>query len=80
MEVSIKFEDNLISDDQAETFAYNIYRDIAEYMKDNYEDFFEWNLEKILIGCVMTLDKIIHIGKKYKYDLCIYEKTERSEI
>lgn len=36
MEVSIRFEDNLISDDQAETFAYNIYRDIAEYMKENY--------------------------------------------
>ena len=77
MQVDIKFENNLISDEQAETFAYNIYRDIAEHIKENFEDFFEWNLETISINCIMTLDELkIKEFKFNEYDLCKYNSKK----
>ena len=76
MQVDIKFENNLISDEQAETFAYNIYRDIAEHIKENFEDFFEWNLETISINCIMTLDGIETRELNYKYDWCKYNSKK----
>ena len=79
MQVDMDFKNNLISNEQAETFAYNIYRDIAEYLKDNFKDFFEWNLEIISINCIMTFDGIIIIEKNCKYDLCIYTIAVRGE-
>lgn len=75
MQVDIKFENNLISDEQAETFAYSIYRDIAEHIKENFEDFFVWNLETISINCIMTLDGIATRELNYKYDLCKYNNN-----
>lgn len=68
-----KIIDNLISDAQAETFAYNIYRDIAEYMKTNFEDFLLWNLEDISKNIVLTLDGII-FRTQNGYELCNYGK------
>lgn len=68
-----KIIDNLISDAQAETFAYNIYRDIAEYMKTNFEDFLLWNLENISKNIILTLDGII-FRKQNLYELCQYRK------
>ena len=56
---------NLISDAQAETFAYNIYRDVAEYMKVNFEDFLWWNLEDISRKLILTIDGIIMKKDKY---------------
>ncbi len=75
MQVDIKFENSLISDEQAETFAYNIYRDIEEHIKENFEDFFGWNLETISINCIMTLDGIETRELNYKYDLCKYNNN-----
>ena len=72
MKVYIDFKDNLISNEQAETFAYNIYRDIAEYLKDNFEDFFEWNLETICMNIVLTLYGMEIIKNNYQYNLCLY--------
>lgn len=72
MQVDINFKDNLISNEQAETFAYNIYRDIAEYLKDNFEDFFEWNLETICMNIVLTLYGMEIIKNNYQYNLCLY--------
>ena len=68
-----KIIENLISDAQAETFAYNIYRDIAEYMKTNFEDFLLWNLEDISKNIVLTLDGII-FRTQNGYELCNYGK------
>lgn len=75
MEVNIKFEDNLISDNQAETFAYNIYRDIAEYMKTNFEEFIWWNLDTISAGCVITINGDIYKNNNI-YNKCNYEKGD----
>mgnify|MGYP003204566908 CR=1 FL=1 len=63
---------NLISDAQAETFAYNIYRDVAEYMKVNFEDFLWWNLEDISRKLILTIDGIIMKKDNYEYELCKY--------
>lgn len=62
---------NLISDAQAETFAYNIYRDVAEYMKVNFEDFLWWNLEDISRKLILTIDGIMK-KDNYEYELCKY--------
>lgn len=63
---------NSISDAQAETFAYNIYRDVAEYMKVNFEDFLWWNLEDISRKLILTIDGIIMKKDNYEYELCKY--------
>ena len=73
MQLNIKFENYLISDEQAETFAYNIYRDIAEYIKNNFKNFYCWYLEEISICCIMTLGGIVCRKNEYRYDLCKYE-------
>ena len=73
MQVNVKFEDYLISDEQAETFAYNIYREIAEYIKTNFENFFEWNLETISVNLILTTDGITHKENNYIYGPCKYE-------
>lgn len=78
MQVDIQFQNDLISEEQAETFAYNIYRDVAEYMKTNFEEFLWWNLETISINIILTTDDTEKIERNYKYDLCMY-KCNRKE-
>lgn len=63
---------NLISDAQAETFAYNIYRDVAEYMKVNFEDFLWWNLEEVSKVVVSTLEGIQNKKDNYVYEAVRY--------
>lgn len=70
--MDVEIIENIISDAQAETFAFNIYRDIAEYMKTNFEDFFWWNLEEISRNIVLTIDGILMMKEKYVYELCRY--------
>lgn len=70
--MDVEIIDNIISDAQAETFAFNIYRDIAEYMKTNFEDFFWWNLEEISRNIVLTIDGLLMKEEKYVYELCRY--------
>lgn len=70
--MEVEIIDNLISDAQAETFAYNIYREIAEYMKINFEDFFWWNLEEISKVVVSTLDGVQMKKDNYVYERCRY--------
>lgn len=69
-----QLENEMISNSQVETFAYNIYKDIAQYIKDNFEDFLWWNLETISISWVMTIDEGICIKQNYNCRLCKYEK------
>lgn len=65
-----QLENEMISNSQVETFAYNIYRDIAEYIKSNFEDFICWNLEDISNNCILTIDGILI--RKNNYDLYEY--------
>lgn len=73
--MEVQIIENLISDAQAETFAYNIYRDIAEYMKTNFEDFLWWNLEDISRNIVLTIDGIILIIRN-RYSRCSYQEDD----
>ena len=73
--MDVQIIENLISDAQAETFAYNIYRDIAEYMKTNFEDFLWWNLEEISRNIVSTIDGIILIIMN-GYSRCRYKEDD----
>ena len=73
--MEVQIIENLISDAQAETFAFNIYRDIAEYMKTNVEDFLWWNLEEISRNIVLTIDGIILIIMN-GYSRCRYKEDD----
>lgn len=73
--MEVKIIENLISDAQAETFAYNIYRDIAEYMKTNFDEFLWWNLEEISRNIVLTIDGIILIIRN-RYSRCSYQEDD----
>ena len=70
--MDVEILENIISDAQAETFAFNIYRDIAEYMKTNFEEFLWWNLEEISRNIVLTIDELLIKKEKYVYELCRY--------
>lgn len=73
--MDVEIIENIISNEQAETFAYNIYRDIAEYMKTNFEDFLWWNLEEISRNIVLTIDGIILIIMN-GYSRCRYKEDD----
>ena len=73
--MEVQIIENLISDAQAETFAYNIYRDIAEYMKTNFDEFLWWNLEEISRNIVLTIDGIILIIRN-RYSRCSYQEDD----
>lgn len=70
--MDVEIIENIISDAQAETFAYNIYRDIEEYIKTNFEDFLWWNLEEISRNLILTIDGILMKKENYVYELCRY--------
>ena len=61
MKKDAQLEDAIISNSQVETFAYNIYKDISQYIQDNFEEFLLWNLETISISLIMTIDEGICI-------------------
>ena len=74
MKKDAQLEDAIISNSQVETFAYNIYKDISQYIQDNFEEFLLWNLETISISLIMTIDEGICIKQNYNCRLCKYEK------
>lgn len=73
--MDVEIIENIISDAQAETFAFNIYRDIAEYMKTNFDEFLWWNLEEISRNIVLTIDGIILIIRN-RYSRCRYKEDD----
>lgn len=70
--------DLVIGDKQAETFAYNIYRDISLYLKNNVSDFLCWIVGEITLEyekskMVFTCDKgTIEVPKNH-YNLYSYK-------
>ena len=59
-------EESIIADNQIETIAYNIYKDIKPYIQDNTNDFVFWLLD----FRVVSLDGIIEIDGLYEYNIC----------
>ena len=74
MGIDIEFKDLLISESQAETFAYNTYRDVGRFIKENISDFLMWSMEVAAINCMQTLDGIVYMewNNKFEYKKCNY--------
>ena len=52
MSVDIEFKDIIISEEQVETFAFNTYQSINEYINNNKEEFDKWYLDDIVIEAI----------------------------
>lgn len=70
--MSLDMENNsTLTNEQAETFAYNIFRDIGEYIKENSTEFLFWVRDEILgdsiENMVLVLDEGI-VKRKSSYD------------
>ena len=78
MELEIKFNDAIISEEQAQSFAYNMYSSIQEYMDINFEEFFIWNIKSFTGKLIMTIDGILYNENNddYSYDLTKYENQQ----
>lgn len=74
MKVEIDLKNVIMSSEQVETFSYNIFRDIGEYLNNHILEYFEWRIEnKIISNIVITLDNgIVEKEMNYKYKLCQY--------
>lgn len=74
MEMELK--DIEINNSEVETIAFNIYKDIAEYIKQHIAEYMEWFLKKISKNYVQTIDGIEEITNyTYKYEICNYERN-----
>lgn len=75
MDIDIEFKDLLISESQAETFAYNTYRDVSNYLKENRMDFILWSMEVAAKNCMQTIDGIVYMewNNEFQYKLCNYK-------
>ena len=77
MELEIDFNDALISEEQAQSFAYNMYSSIQEYIDTNFEEFFIWNIESFTGKLMMTIDGILYNeNNDNSYDLTNYENKQ----
>ena len=69
--MNIDFSNVIMNSGQVETFAYNIFRDVGEYLKNHIFEYFEWNIQNKRI--VITLDNgVIEKKVSYNYKLCQY--------
>lgn len=55
MEADIEFKDIEISDEQVDTFAFNIYKDINEYLDKNSKHFNVWLAYEIVTDAINEL-------------------------
>ena len=67
--VEIEFSNFKISNEQADTFAYNIFSEIGAFVNNNFEDFFIWSIEDVSKNIIMTLDGIICIQNMGEYEV-----------
>lgn len=48
MEIDINLNDLIMSDEQVETFAYNIYQDIKEYINNNTKEYIKYFVKEVI--------------------------------
>lgn len=65
-----------LSEQQIETIAFNIYKDIKPYIQENTFKFVIWLSDKY----VSSVNEMIKIDNNYKYDICKYDKQECVKI
>ena len=78
MNVDIDLKNAIMSSEQVETFSYNIFRDIGEYLNNHIFEYFEWNfLDKTIDNIIVTLDiGIIEKKVNFNYKLCQYHNNK----
>ena len=78
MKCAINLKDLTIADEQAEQFAFSIFKDIDEYINQNETEFMSWlvgiDVETLNKAVVTTNEKSIVIPKNTNiYKLCKYK-------
>lgn len=74
MNVDMQLNEAVISEKQAETFAYNIYNEICEFIEQHPIEYNALLVNKVITeaeNVIMTIDKI-SIRDNYKYEMCEY--------
>lgn len=66
-----------IGQEQVETIAYNIYKDINPYIRQNALKFSCWLLRTTY---VVTIEGVVRIDKSSKYDICNYYISKNLDI
>ena len=74
MNENIKLEEALISEEQADTFAYNVYEDITIFIEQHMKEYSGWFIDRVIKNAgrlAIAVDKLYNIDD-YKYEMCNY--------
>lgn len=75
MDLDIKMNELTISDEQVESIAFSIFRDIEVYIKQHGEEFITWSIQEIInsmSNLIMTINNGIIEKSITQYNLCKY--------
>lgn len=75
MNLDIEMNNFIISDEQVESIAFSIFRDIEVYIKQHKDEFIIWLIEETInsIGnFIMTIDNGIITKSINQYNICNY--------
>ena len=80
----MNLEELIMNDEQIKQFAYNIFHDVGEYVKQNEDKYINWIFDisiESASNLILTLDlNIIIRDTSYSYDLCKYENINVGEM
>ncbi len=78
MSEDIKWNEMIISDEQAEILSHSIYDDIEVYIEQNTKRFSKWIIDKVILetkNIIMTIYEI-EILNNYEYEMCNYNESK----
>lgn len=73
--MNVDFNNLILSEEQVETIAFNIYKDIEEYLQQHQTEYLDWLVKNIVIelnNYIMTLSGFVKHECRYKYKICSY--------
>ena len=73
MDTDIEIQELMLDDKQTKQFAYAIFNDINDYIKQNEKQFFSWLIGievHVLNNIIVTLDEEMILRNNYNYNLC----------
>jgi len=73
--MEIQYDEMELGNEQIETIAFSIYKDIRNYVKQHTIEYTMWEINKDLDNYVYDFENgFVKIRKRYKYKLCEYTK------
>ena len=74
----MNLEELIMNDEQIKQFAYNIFHDVGEYVKQNEDKYINWIFDILIDSAnnlILTLDLEPYIieDTSYSYELCKYK-------